>query len=195
MQVFWGDRNMNAKGISYVVTKGNMIAAFGEEKWTDFMAKLAKKDSYFGAVIMSVTPMPIEKLIVFFDEMCMEYFNNDKMQYEKFGKGGAKAVLSQDGPYRSFMLTKDLKQFIETVLPKVWATYFDSGTATALLVDNVAHVKITGLPIKYNYFEYLVMGYFQQAIKMFGKKSLAKRIRSLAAGDKDIYFQYTLMDS
>ena len=116
---------MNAKGISYVVTRGNMIAAFGEERWTDFMAKLAKKDSYFGSVIMSVTPMPIEKLIVFFDEMCMEYFNNDKMQYEKFGKGGAKAVLSQDGPYRSFMLTKDLKQFVESVLPKVWSTYFD----------------------------------------------------------------------
>jgi hypothetical protein len=39
------------------------------------------------------------------------------------------------------------------------------------------------------------MGYFQQALKMFGKKSSAKRIRSLAAGDKDIYFQYALMDS
>jgi hypothetical protein len=144
---------------------------------------------------MSVTPMPVEKLIVCFDEMCREYFNNDKMQYEKFGKGGDKAVLSPDGPYRSFMLTKDLKQFVESVLPKVWSTYFDGGTVTALFIDNVAHVKITGLDIKNNYFEYLVMGYFQQALKMFGKKSLAKRVRSLAAGDKDIYFQYALMDA
>ncbi len=93
------------------------------------------------------------------------------------------------------MLTKDLKQFVESVLPKVWSTYFDGGTVTALFIDNVAHVKITGLQIKHNYFEYLVMGYFQQALKMFGKKSLAKRVRSLAAGDKDIYFQYVLMDS
>jgi len=186
---------MNAKGISYVVAKANMTAAFGEESWNAFMAKLAKKDSYFGTVIMSITPMPIEKLIVFFDEMCGEFFNNDKMQYEKFGKAGAKAVLAPDGPYRSFMLTKDLKQFVETILPKVWATYFDSGITTALLVDNVAHVKITGLLIKNNYFEYLVMGYFQQALKMFGKKSSAKRIRSLASGDKDIYFQYELRDA
>ena len=38
---------MNAKGISYVVTKGNMIAAFGEERWTDFMAKLGEKGQLF----------------------------------------------------------------------------------------------------------------------------------------------------
>jgi hypothetical protein len=39
------------------------------------------------------------------------------------------------------------------------------------------------------------MGYFQQAIKMFGKKSIAKRIRSLASGDEDIYFQFELQES
>ena len=187
---------MNAKGIAYIVTKSNMIAAFGEERWTAFLDKLAKRDSYFGAVILSITPMPVEKLIVCFDEMCAEYFNNDKMQYTNFGKAGAKAVLSPDGPYRSFMLmTTDMKQFVESVLPKVWSTYFDSGVAIAKLENNVAHIKVTGLEIKYNYFEYLVMGYFQQAIKMFGKSSHAKRIRSLAAGDKDMYFQYALKDS
>ena len=31
---------MNTKGISYVTTKTNMIAALGEERWTAFMAKL-----------------------------------------------------------------------------------------------------------------------------------------------------------
>ncbi|MGD0277950.1 MAG: hypothetical protein ABSC11_01455 [Smithella sp.] len=187
---------MNAKGIAYVVTKNNMIAAFGEERWAAFMVKLAKKDNYFNTVILSVTPMPVEKLIICFDEMCKEFFNNDRMQYIKFGKAGAKAVLAPDGPYKSFMhITKDIKQFVESVLPKVWSTYFDSGVATALFVDNVAHIKVTGLQIKYNYFEYLVMGYFQQAIKMFGKKSSSKRIRSLAAGDEDMYFQYELMDS
>ena len=186
---------MNAKGIVYVVTKTNMIAAIGEEGWTAFMAKLAEKDKYFSTVILSITPMPVEKLIVFFDEMCKEFCNNDKMQYIKFGKAGAKLVLAPDGPYKSFMLmTKDMKRFVESVLPKIWSTYFDSGQAIARLENNVAHIKITGLQIKYTYFEYLVMGFFQQAIKMFGKKSSAKRIRSLAAGDKDIYFQYELKD-
>jgi len=170
-----GFLNMNAKGISYVVTKANMTGVLGEERWKAFIAKLAEKDKYFSSVIMSITPMPIEKLIFFFDEMCMEFFNDDKMQYVKFGKAGAKAVLSADGPYKSFMLVKDIKQFIESVIPKVWTMYFDSGVTIARLENNVAHIKITGIQIKYNYFEYLVMGYFQQAIKMFGKKSVAKR--------------------
>ena len=52
---------MNVKGIFYVVTKTTMIAAFGEERWKAFMDKLAEKDKYFGTVIMSITPMPVEK--------------------------------------------------------------------------------------------------------------------------------------
>jgi len=186
---------MNAKGISYVVSKTSMTAAFGEERWKDFMAKLAEKDKYFSTVITSITIMPAEKLIILFDEMCKEFFNNDRMQYEMFGKVGAKYVLSPDGPYRSFMLTKDLKQFVESILPKVYSMYFDGGVATTRLENSVVHLKFTGLEIKYIYFEYLLLGYFQQAIKMFGKKSIAKRIRSLASGDQDIYFQYVLQDS
>jgi hypothetical protein len=39
------------------------------------------------------------------------------------------------------------------------------------------------------------MGYFQKALKIFGKKSVAKKVRSLASGDNDIYFQFELKDS
>jgi hypothetical protein len=101
---------MNVKGIFYVVTKASMTAFFGEERWKEFMAKLAQKDKYFGQIIMSITPIPSEKLIFIFDEMCREFFDNDKMQYEMFGRVGAKYALSPEGPYKSFMLTKDLKQ-------------------------------------------------------------------------------------
>ena len=73
--------NVNVKGTVYVTGKTTMTAAFGEERWTAFMAKLAEKDKYFSTVIMSITPMPVEKLIVLFDEMCKEFFNDDKMQY------------------------------------------------------------------------------------------------------------------
>lgn len=186
---------MNAKGIAYVTTKNNMIAALGEERWTAFMDKLAEKDKYFSKVIMSISLMPVEKLIVLFDEMCKEFFNDDKMQYVKFGKAGAKGVLSADGPYKSFMLTKDIKQFVESILPKVYSMYFDDGVAIARLENNVVHIKFTELEFKYIYFEYLLLGYFQQTIKMFGKKSVVKKVRSLASGDKDIYFQYQLLDS
>jgi hypothetical protein len=39
------------------------------------------------------------------------------------------------------------------------------------------------------------MGYFQRAIKIFGKKTVAKQVRSIASGDKDIYFQFALKDT
>jgi hypothetical protein len=186
---------MNVKGTFYVLTKTAMTAAFGEERWNSFMTRLAAKDNYFSKMIMSITLIPVEKLIIIFDEMCNEFFNNDKMQYLMFGKVGAKFALSPEGPYKSYMLTKDIKQFVEFVLPRLWSTFFDGGITTARFENNIVHLKITGLQIKHLYFEYLIMGYFQQALKIFGKKTVAKRVRSISSGDADIYFQFELKDS
>ena len=81
---------MNVKGTFYVLTKTAMISGFGEERWNSFMTKLVEKDNYFSKMIMSITLIPVEKLIIIFDEMCNEFFNNDRMQYLMFGKVGAK---------------------------------------------------------------------------------------------------------
>jgi len=187
---------MNIKGIFYVVTKDYMIAAFGEERWKAFMMRLGEKDKYFSnKTLMAVTPIPAEKLIVLFDEMCAEFFNNDKSRYELFGKTGAKYALSPGGPYSAFMNTKDIGQFVEAMVPKIWSAYFDGGTPSGRLENKVAHVKITGIPLKHAAFERCVMGYFQQAIKVFGKKSIAKQVKSIASGDNEMYFTYTLTDS
>lgn len=187
---------MNVKGIFYVVTKDYMVATFGEERWKAFMEKLAQKDNYFAnRTLMAVTPIPAEKLIVVFDGMCEEFFENDKSRYELFGKTGAKYALGPGGPYSSYMNTKDLKQFIEFSLPKIWAAYFDGAKITAHLENNVAHVKITNLDIKSAYFERCVLGYFQQAIKVFGRKSLARQVSSIASGGKEVHFAYTLQNS
>ncbi|MGP8154952.1 MAG: hypothetical protein ACLQBQ_12590 [Smithella sp.] len=186
---------MNVKGIVLITGKTGIIGVFGEERWNSFMANLVEKDKYFNKIIMSITPIPLDKFILFLDEMCIEFFNNDKMQYLTFGKLAAQYALSPDGPYKSYLLTKDIKQYIELVLPRLWSTYFDEGIGIAKFGNNVAHIKITGLQIKYLYFEYLIMGFFQKALKMFGKKSVAKRIRSLSSGDDDIYFQFELKDS
>jgi len=186
---------MNVKGTFYVITKAALSAGFGEERWNSFMTKLAEKDNYFSKMIMSITLIPVDKLIIFFDEMCKEFFNNDRMQYSMFGKVGAKYALSPEGPYKSYMLTKDIKQFVEFVLPQLWSILFDGGVLTAKFENNIVHVKITGLQIKNLYLEYLIMGYNQQALKIFGKKTVAKRVRSLSSGDDDIYFQFELKDS
>ncbi len=187
---------MNVKGIFYVVTKDYMVATFGEERWMAFIAQLAEKDKYFvNRTLMAVTPIPAEKLIVLFDEMCSEFFNNDKSRYELFGKTGAKYALGPGGPYHSYMNTKDIKQFVEFSVPKIWSAYFDGGKITARLENNVAHVKIVGLEIRNAHFERCVLGYFQQAIKGFGMKSVAKQISSIASGGNEIYFTYELKDS
>ena len=186
---------MNIKGSTYVTTKAIIIQAFGQERWNSFMAKVVEKDKYFSKMIMSVTLIPVDKVIIFFDEMCKEFFNNDKMQYSMFGKSGAKFVLSPEGPYRSYMLAKDINQFVDLYMPKIWSTYFDGGVFTAKFVNNVVHIKVTGVDVKNFYFEELIMGYNQQALKLFGKKSVVKRVRSLSSGDDDIYFQVELKDS
>jgi hypothetical protein len=186
---------MNVKGTFFTLTKTLMIAAFGEERWNSFVTTLAEKDKYFKNIIMSVTLIPAEKLIIFFDEMCREFFNNDRMSYLMFGKVGAKYALSSEGPYKAFMLTKDIKQFVEIYMPKLWTAFFDGGTVATKLENNIVHLKVTGINIKNLYFEQLVMGYNQQALKTFGKKSVVKKVRSISAGDEDIYFQFELKDA
>ena len=186
---------MNVKGIIYLTGKTAIIKVFGEEPWNSFIPKLAAKDKFFSNVIMPITRVPLDKFILFLDELVKEFFNNDMMQYVTFGKVAAQFALSEEGMYKSYLLTKDTKQFIESVLPKLWSTYFDEGKATALFENNIVHLKITGLQIKHYYFEQLLMGYFQKAIKIFGKKTVAKQVRSLASGGNDIYFQFELKDS
>ena len=186
---------MNVKGIIYITGKNAIIGVFGEEPWNAFMVKLAAKDKFFSNVIMSVTPIPVEKFILYLDEMIKEYFNNDMMQYVTIGKAAAKFAVSPEGPYKSYLLTKDIKQFVESVMPKLYSTYFDEGKPTSLFENNIVHFKITGLTIKHIYFEYLIMGFFQKAFKVFGKKSVVKKVRSIVSGDDDIYFQYELKDS
>ena len=188
---------MNVKGTVYTTTKATVIEAFGEQRWNAFMAKLAAKDKYFkDNIIMSITLIPLEKIIVFFDALIDECFNGDKnATYVLFGIVGAKYALSQGGPYHSYLLTKDIKFYLETVLPKLWTTYYDGGSVTATLENNVAQVKVFGFPMKHVFFEKLLMAYFKQAIRVFGKKSVATMVKSLTGGDDHLHFKYELKDS
>jgi len=57
---------MNLKGTVFTTTKATVIEAFGEERWNKFMTRLAAKDKYFkNNIIMSVTLIPLDKVIVF----------------------------------------------------------------------------------------------------------------------------------
>ena len=159
------------------------------------MTRLVEKDNYFSNMIMSVTLIPVDKFTLFLDEMIKEYFNNDNKSYLMFGKVAAKFALSPGGPYNSYVLSRDLKYVVESIIPKVWSTYYDEGVVTTKLEDNVIHLKVIGVPLKHVYFEYLIACYMQKGIKMFGKQAVEKCMRGFSKGDNDIYYQYELKDS
>ena len=186
---------MNVKGIIYMTGKNAIVEVFGQEPWNSFMAKLAAKDKFFSKPIMSITPVPLDKFILFLDELVKEFFNNDMMQYVTFGKVAAQFALSEEGMYKSYRLTKDTNKIVNVIVPTLWSTYFDEGTVIAKFEKNVAHFKITGLKFKHRYFEYLIMGFMQKALKILGMKNVPKMVRSMSAGNDDIYFQFELKDS
>ena len=186
---------MNVKGIIFLTGKTTIITVFGEQPWNSFIPKLAAKDKFFSNTIWSITPVPMDKFILFLDEMIKEFFNNDMKQYVTFGKVAAQYALSPEGPYKSYLLTKDIKLFVESVIPKLWSNYFDEGKVTTLFENNIVHLKITGIQIKHYYFEKLLMGYFRKALKIFGKKTVAKQVRSISSGNDDIYIQFEIKDS
>ncbi len=192
---FCEEFKMNVKGIIFLTGKNAITQVFGKEPWDSFVVKLAAKDKFFSNIIMSVTPVPLDKFILFLDELVKEFFNNDMMQYETFGKVAAQFVLSGDGMYKSYLLIKDKKQIVDSIVPKLWSTYFDEGKVEAKFEKNVAHFKVTGLPFRHRYFEYLIMGFIEKSLKIYGIKNVPKLIRSMAAGDDDIYCQCEFKDS
>jgi hypothetical protein len=77
---------MKIKGIIYLTGKTTIISVFGEEPWNTFIPKLAAKDNFYSNTIWSVTSIPMEKFILFLDEMIKEFFHSDMMQCVTFGK-------------------------------------------------------------------------------------------------------------
>ncbi len=183
---------MNIKGTAFVTRKDTIIRTFGEPRWNSFLARLAEKEKYFGKPIMPITLIPLDKFIVFLDEVLKEFFHNDTNHYWKLGEKSADFSLGEGGPYHSYLLARDVKQLVESAMPKIWATYFDGGKFTAKLENNIAHITISDLPTKHIYFEFLVMGYLRQAFVIFGKKSVERKIRGFSSGNNDIYYQFEI---
>ena len=186
---------MNIKGTAFTTAKVTISEAFGEERWNAFMAKIAEKDNYYKGMILSIALIPVEKHLFFLDELIKEFFNNDKKLFFMFGKVAAKFTLSPGGSRHAFLLVKTLKQFVEIGMPQIWTSLYDESVLTANLENNIAHVKITQIPIKSVDFEFMTVGYFKQALKIFGKKSNEKCIRGFSKGDKDIYYQFEIINS
>jgi hypothetical protein len=183
---------MNIKGTAFITRKDTIVKGFGEARWNSFIAKLAEKDKYFSQTIMNITLIPLDKFVLFLDEVLKEFFNNDNNHYWKLGEKSADFALAPGGPYHSYLLTKDIKLLVEAAMPKIWSTYFDGGTFTAKFENNVAHIAISGLPTKHIYFEYLIMGYIRQALAIFGKKAVEHRVKGFSMGNNEIYYKFEI---
>jgi len=72
---------MNIKGTAFTIAKASISQAFGEDRWNAFMARMAQKDSFYKNVIMSITPIPIEKHLAFLDEMVKEFSTTIKNNF------------------------------------------------------------------------------------------------------------------
>ncbi|HOU51090.1 MAG: hypothetical protein KBG22_06110 [Smithella sp.] len=188
---------MNIKGTFLTITKSTIIEAFGLEKWNAFMAKMAEKDKYFkDTVIMTITLVPVEKSIMLLDGVIDEFFNGDrKNSYILFGRIAAKFALTKGSFYHFLMQTKDIKTFVENNLPKIWSIHFDGGSVTARLENNDVLINITDFPVKNEYYEKFITAYYKQVLKIFGKKSTETVLRSISAGNKDVYIKYALQDA
>jgi len=185
---------MNIKGTFLTITKSTVIAAFGLEKWNNFMVKMVEKDKYFkDNVIVTVTLVPVEKSILLLDGVIDEFFNGDKKNsYVLFGRIAAKFALSEGGFYHYLMQTKDLKTFVEANLPKIWSIHFDGGSVAARLDNNAVMIHIANFPVKNEYYESFVMAYYKQVLKIYGKKSTETIVRSLSAGKNDLLMKFEL---
>jgi len=184
---------MNIKGTAFVTRKDTIIKAFGDARWNAFIAKLAEKDKYFSQTIMNITLIPLDKFIIFLDDVLKEFFNNDSNHYWKLGEKSADFALAPGGPYHSYLLTKDIKQLVEAGMPKIWSTYFDGGTFSSKYENNVVHIMISNLPTKHIYFEFLIMGYVRQALAIFGKKAVEHRVKGFSLGNSEIYYKFEVM--
>ena len=188
---------MNIKGTFFTIAKSTVIAGFGLDKWTKFMAKMADKDQYFkDNIIMTITLVPVEKSIMLLDGIVDEFFNGDKKNsYILFGRIAAKFALSEGGFYKFLMQTKDIKAFVESNLPKIWAIHFDGGAVAAKLENNTVYLNIIDFPVKNEYYENFITAYYKQVLKLYGRKSTEAVLRSVSAGNKDLYIKYELLDA
>ncbi len=81
---------------------------------------------------------------------------------------------------------------MELSIPSIWNTYYTAGRVDARLNNNVIDVRLTGLPIWHVSFEYMVMGYAKRAFELLGNNVQIKKIKSVALGDREIYYQFIL---
>ncbi len=184
---------MEVKGVAFLSRKEGIIKQFGKEKWEEFIKKISTEESYFKQPILASTLIPVQSFLIFQDVLLKEFYNNNEQVYWMIGEKSAEWSLLE-GPYKTFLKTKDLNKFVESSLPLLWKMFYSSGIVyTKLDNNNIAHIKILDLPIWHIHFEYTIMGYCKRAFELLGIENLImNKIKGVSLGDKEIYYQFKI---
>ncbi|KKN35726.1 hypothetical protein LCGC14_0780670 [marine sediment metagenome] len=182
---------MNIKGLSFIVTKKQVIYELGEGNWNEFFEEFKDSHPYFNQGILATTMIPVETYLVFQDAMLKELYNGDEKTYWRFGEEAAKTSLSENGPFHIYVKHKrEPKDFITKVIPRIWKMYYDGGSTKNVLEGNIMHGYILDLPIYHVYFEYITMGYRQKALELMGIH--VKETIKVKGTAKETYYKFVL---
>lgn len=182
---------MEVRGTAFLARKSQILNSLGEEKWVKFIEKLSEKDAYFKNVIVGISLIPVEKFLLFQEELTREFFNNDQMTYWTMGEKSAEFALIE-GPYKIFLKSRDLKNFIEQSVPSLWNLYYTAGEIKTKYENKVAEIEIKGLINWHIYFEYVIAGYVKRALELLEANFEVKKIKGVSSGDKEIHYQFLL---
>jgi hypothetical protein len=159
---------------------------FGEQKYKKWLESLPEesKKIFSGIILESLNYDVKHGSHIPLNKMCEMFYSSDKEKgAREYGKWSGKRALTTT--YKNF-LKSDLTKFVENI-PAIYKTYHkDSDIAVSTKLENN---KIIVTVTKFEEPDYLkeisIVGYFEAALELMGKKvNSAKLTRSLAKGDK-----------
>ena len=183
---------MKVKGVAFVAKKMAVIAQHGDDRWDDFMEKLADKDPYFETSILSPTLIPLEKFLKWHDALIKEYYSEDDSVYWAIGKKSADFSFGQ-GVYSMYQ-DGNVQRFTDEKADKIWNLFFSEGKLDASFDGrDLVSIKVTGLPRTHPYLEFVIMGYIMRTYEIVSNKTgKAVKVSDSSLGPNDYFYKIKL---
>ncbi len=142
-------------------------------------------------MVLSANLMPTEIYISFVEELIKEYYDGNQRVYWVFGRNAAKTTLGEKGLLNVYIRRKrSPKDFISSILARIWTNYFDEGRESFELEGNVVHARVLDLPNYHPIYEFTIMGYTENALEIVGIN--VKEIKKIKSSAKEIYYQFVV---
>jgi hypothetical protein len=183
---------MKVKGTAFQARKDTVIKTFGEARWKAFFSQLAAREVFWNQHVFASTLIPDDVFLDFQDALVREFYAGDTQAIWVFGAESAEWSLTE-GPYRHFLNTRDLSDFVTSVIPSLWRAYYTDGRIEAKLVEKSAHVRVKGISTPHLHYELAVMGYIEKAIELIASdKVTTKRHQGFDSEDGEIHYEFVL---